>query len=161
MTSESTAVQGWPDLGHYLLSLAIRSQLDQIRLVRAALAGVLNHFGVVETDVHSLGLAVTEIINNSMEHGYKGNEDKEIRVLLYIHDSHVEVDIIDDAPPFPEEEHYRLQNDVMMIENPSEQWSMRGHGLQIVREIVDSIDLVTENGQNQMKLRKIVRLQKI
>jgi len=145
--------------GDFSLTLRIMSRLDQIRLIRAALAGVMSHLEIADSDIYSLGLAVTEIINNSMEHGYKGDEDKEIEVRLHIGDSEVQVDIIDSAPPFPEEERYRLTNNLKSLEDPSEEWTMRGHGLQIVRRIVDSIMLDTKEDYNCMRLRKIVGMQ--
>lgn len=157
MTPEqTTSDQGRSNGEDFSLTVGIRSRLDQIRLVRAALAGVLGHLEVAESDIHSLNLAVTEIINNSMEHGYKGDEQQHVEVHLHIANSQVQLDVIDSAPPFPEEERYRLTNDLDLIEDPSEEWTMRGHGLQIVRKIVDSISLETGNGKNCMTLKKTV-----
>ncbi len=140
----------------FSLTIGIKSRLNQIRLVRAALAGVMSHLEIAESDIHSLGLAVTEIINNSMEHGYRGDEENQIEVRVHIRDLEVQVDVIDHAPPFPEEELYRLTEDLKLTEDPSEEWTMRGRGLQIVRRIVDSITLLTEKDHNCMRLRKTV-----
>jgi len=160
--STSLAERRWAlsDRANFSITLCIESRLDQIRLVRAALTGVFGHLGVVESDIYSLGLAVTEIINNSFEHGYKGAEDKQIEVRIEVSGPEIQIDLIDYAPPFPEEERYRLVEDLVPLEDPSEEWTMRGHGLQIVRQIVDSITLTSESGRNCMTLRKQVGLLK-
>jgi serine/threonine-protein kinase RsbW len=156
--SQATPNPNSSDAEDFRINFEIESRLNQIRLVRAALGGVLTHLDVAESDIHSLSLAVTEIINNSMEHGYQGDEDQQVAVRVHVRKSEVEVDIIDNAPPFPEEHRYRLTNDLNLLEDPSEEWTMRGHGLQIVRKIVDSITLVARNGQNCMTLRKTVAI---
>ncbi|MBS1821263.1 MAG: ATP-binding protein [Acidobacteria bacterium] len=141
------------------ISFCIDSQLNQISLVRAALSGVLSYLGVVESDIFSLELAVTEIINNTLEHGYRGVEDKPIEVKVHVSGSEVQIDLNDKAPPFPESERYRLEGKPALLEEPNEDWPMRGHGLQIVRQIVDSIALTSDQHHNRMTIRKHVALE--
>jgi anti-sigma regulatory factor (Ser/Thr protein kinase) len=160
MSAESTTVGAVsPAKADFALTLGIKSRLDQIRLVRAAIGGVLSHLDVAGPDIDALGLAVTEILNNAMEHGYQGDEQQDIEVRMYIHPSEVEIDIVDNARPFPEAERYRLNGDLVLPEDPSEDWAMRGHGLQIVRQLVDSIQLEFVDGRNCMKLKKRVTIQ--
>jgi len=147
-----------PAKADFALMLGIKSRLDQIRLVRAAIAGTLSHLDLAEADINALGLAVTEILNNSMEHGYQGDEQQDIQVRLYIHPSEVEIDIVDSAPPYPEAERHRLTDDLLSPQDPNEDWAMRGHGLQIVRQLVDSIHLEIVDGHNSMKLKKRVTI---
>jgi serine/threonine-protein kinase RsbW len=160
MSEESTTVDsaGQTEVD-FALTLGIKSRLDQIRLVRAAMIGALSHLDIAESDIHALGLAATEILNNSMEHGYQGDEQQEIELRLRIHGSQVEVEIVDSAPPFPEAELYRLTGELISPEDPSEEWTMRGHGLQIVRRLMDSIALVVADGHNYMRLKKRVTIQ--
>jgi serine/threonine-protein kinase RsbW len=160
MNAESTTAKlASPEKADVTLTFSIKSRLDLIRLVRAAMGGALSHLDVAESDIHALGLAVTEILNNAMEHGYRGDEQQEIEARLHVHASEVEVDIVDSAPPFPEVERYRLTGELISPEDPSEEWAMRGHGLQIVRQLVDSIALETVDGHNCMKLKKRVTIQ--
>jgi serine/threonine-protein kinase RsbW len=146
------------DQANFSITLSIDSRLEQIRLVRAAMSGVLAHLGVVESDVYDLELAATEIINNSLEHGYQGATDKQVEVHLEVSGAEVRIDLSDSGPPFPEAEMYRLQGEPAPLEDASEDWPMRGHGLQIVRQIVDSIALHSEPGGNRITLLKHVRL---
>lgn len=140
----------------FSIALVISSRLDQIRIVRAALAGVLDHICIEDEDIHSLGLAVTEILNNSIEHGYESDEMQQIETRLRIRGNDVQIDIVDHAPPFPEEERHRLAGELVPLEFPTEEWETRGHGLQIVRNIVDSVTLESRDGYNCFTLRKRV-----
>jgi len=138
------------------ITLEIQSKLDQVRLIRAAMSGVLAHLLVSEADIQALELAVTEVVNNCVEHGYGGREDGQIQVQIALCDSSVQVDVIDRAPAFPEAQRYRLLDEPMLLEDPTEEWSLRGHGLQIVRQIVDSIALRYESAQNILTMSKNV-----
>lgn len=142
----------------YSITLGIASRLDQIRMVRAALDGALAHLGVAEEDLHLLSLAVAEILTNRIEHGYGGDEGKRVDVRLLVCGPEVQVEILDTAPPLPQDALRRLTHDLGPIEEPSEEWTMRGHGLQIVRKIVDAISVDSRNGHSCMTLRKTVRI---
>lgn len=146
------------DQARYSILFSIDSQFNQISLIRAALSGVLNHLGVVESDIFSLELAVTEIINNTLEHGYGGVANKPIEVQVKVSGTDVQIDLHDNAPPFPEDQLYRLKDTPQPLEEASEDWAMRGHGLQIVRQLVDSIDLRSDHRSNYMTIRKKVSL---
>lgn len=140
------------------ITLTIESRLDQVRLIRAAMAGVLDHMRVIEADILSLELAVTEIVNNAVEHGYGDAENEQIKVQIEVRGSVVQIEIIDQARPFPENERYRLMDDLRPLEEPDEDWSPRGHGLQIVRQIVDSIVLERDATQNVLTFSKNVAI---
>ncbi len=144
--------------GKLAISLEIESRLDQVRLIRAAIAGILDHVRVVEADILSLELAVTEIVNNSVEHGYAGAEHEQIKVHIEVCGSVVRVVIVDHAKPFPEGERYRIVEDPAPLKDPNEEWSARGHGLQLVRQIVDSLVLESGATQNVLTLSKNVAI---
>jgi serine/threonine-protein kinase RsbW len=140
------------------ITLCIPSRLDQVRLIRAALFGVLGHLQICESDIQSLQLAVSELVNNCFEHGYKGAEDRKIEVTVEVYDSEVQISLVDDAPAFPEEQRSRLEGPPVPFDEPDERWTPRGHGLQIVKQIVDSISLTPLAGGNCITLRKRVVL---
>jgi anti-sigma regulatory factor (Ser/Thr protein kinase) len=140
------------------IALEIESRLDQVRLIRAAMSGALNHLGVVEADILALELAVTEIVNNAVEHGYAGADDQPIKVRIQLSGSTVQIEVIDHARPFPEKERHRLMGEAGQLDDADEEWSPRGHGLQIVRQIVDSIALESNESRNILRIRKKVAL---
>jgi len=156
--SSINAEHGLQDQVNFSITIGIGSELVQIQLVRVAMSAVLKHLGVIEADIHSMELAVSEIVNNSLEHGYLGAADGTVEIHLRFSGTLVQVDVIDSAPPFPEKELYRLEGDPIPIEDVDENWSMRGHGIQIVRQIVDSLTLRTELNRNCMTLKKQITL---
>jgi anti-sigma regulatory factor (Ser/Thr protein kinase) len=113
---------------------------------------------VAQNDIYALELAVTEIVNNSVEHGYEEAEDKDIEVAVRVVGEVVTIDLKDSAELFPEEVRLRLMADPEPIEEPDEQWTMRGHGLLIVGHLVDSIVLTYEDGQNCISMKRHVVL---
>ncbi len=44
-------------------TLSIPSRLDHVWILRAALSGLFHDFGMVEQDIHLLGIAVVEVAN--------------------------------------------------------------------------------------------------
>ena len=147
-----------PDEATLTIALEIESRLDQVRLIRAAMSGALSHLGVVEADILALELAVTEIVNNAVEHGYAGADDQPIKVRIQLSGSTVQIEVIDHARPFPEKERHRLMGEADPLEDADEEWAPRGHGLQIVRQIVDSIALESNETRNILRIRKNVTL---
>jgi len=147
-----------PEEATLTIALEIESRLDQVRLIRAAMSGALSHLGVVEADILALELAVTEIVNNAVEHGYAGADDQPIKVRIQLSGSTVQIEVIDHARPFPEKERHRLMGEVDPLEDADEEWAPRGHGLQIVRQIVDSIALESNETRNILRIRKKVAL---
>lgn len=142
----------------FSMTIGIASRLDQVRLIRAALSGVLTHLQVAEQDIHALELAVTELVNNSFEHGYQGAEDQQISVALHLLGADLEICVIDNAPPFPEDQRYRLVDEPRPFADTDEEWTIRGNGLRIVRELVDSIDLEADGTGNRITVKKHVGL---
>jgi anti-sigma regulatory factor (Ser/Thr protein kinase) len=103
---------------------------------------------------------VTEIVNNCLEHGYRGAENQHVEVQIGVLDTQVQVDVIDQAPPFPETERYRLRDKSTPVEESDEEWEIRGHGLQIVQQIVDFIMLESSDGHNVLTFRKDVTFER-
>lgn len=140
-----------------VITFEIESRLEQVRLIRAALTGVLDHLRVTEPDIMSLELAVTEVANNSIEHGYSGRDNETVKVKIEVRGKLVQVDVIDNAPEFPASEKHRIADDAPEAEDAAyDEWPVRGRGLQIVKQIVDSIQMKFEDSQNIVTLSKKV-----
>ena len=147
-----------PEDAKIAIALEIQSRLDQVRLIRAAVVGILEHLRVIEQDILVLELAVSELVNNSVEHGYAGAQGEQVRVQITVIGSIVQVQIIDHAAPFPVAQRYRLLQNPVPLEDPDEEWTSRGHGIQIVRQIVDSITLDCDDATNVLTFTKRVTL---
>jgi serine/threonine-protein kinase RsbW len=142
----------------YSITFSIASRFEQVALIRAAMSGVLQHLMVFTEDIYDLQLAVTEIVTNSLEHGYRGAIDQRVEVRLKMCNEIIELQVIDSSPAFPEAERYRIEDELQPLTESAEDWPIRGHGLMIVRQVVDSLQLHAEGDGNRFTLRKRVRL---
>jgi anti-sigma regulatory factor (Ser/Thr protein kinase) len=142
----------------YSITFSIASRCEQLALVRAAMFGVLQHLTVITEDIYDLQLAVSEIVNNTLEHGYRFATDQRVEVTLKMCRQMIEVEIVDSSPAFPEAERYRIDEETRPLSEPSEDWPTRGHGLQIARQVIDSLQLSSKENENRFTIRKSVRL---
>ncbi len=62
--------------------------------------------------------------------------------------------ITDDAPPLPVAQLKAMLSQPAAENEPDETWPMRGHGLQIVRQAVDSLSFSRTGDRNCVTLQK-------
>ena len=136
--------------------LSVESRLDHVWMVRASLAGILNDLKVPGSEVFLLQLAVSEIVSNAIEHGYAGRPGHQVDVSVQIIGPEISVDVTDDAPAFPGNELLARLQDQETDVFPDDTWPARGHGLQIVRQAVDSLSFRRMGDRNCVTLVKQV-----
>jgi serine/threonine-protein kinase RsbW len=136
----------------------ITSRLDHVWLARAALTGILHHIEVSETEIPLLQVAISEVINNIIEHSYHEEPGHSVQIKVNIEGPYLEIDILDDAAPLAPQEIQRMMEYENTLEDPDENWSLRGHGLQIVRKIVDSMEVGRKHDRNCITLKKRLSL---
>jgi anti-sigma regulatory factor (Ser/Thr protein kinase) len=125
-------------------------------MVRASLAGILNDLKVPSNEVFLLQLAVSEIVSNAIEHGYAGVPGHQVDVLVQITGPEISVDVTDDAPAFPGSELLTRLQEQEPDAMPDDTWPTRGHGLQIAKQIVDSLSFSRRGERNCITLVKQV-----
>jgi anti-sigma regulatory factor (Ser/Thr protein kinase) len=125
-------------------------------MVRASLAGILNDLKVPSCEAFVIQLAVSEIVNNAIEHGYAGHPGHRVDVAVHITGPEVLVDVTDDAPAFPGNEVLARLQDPENEADPDGTWPTRGHGLQIARRVVDSLRFSRRGDRNCVTLVKQV-----
>jgi sigma-B regulation protein RsbU (phosphoserine phosphatase) len=139
------------------VAIGIESRLEKVPLARGVLGCILRELGVPESDTILLQLAVTELVNNSIEHGYKSEPGKKIEIFLTPGEQEILIEVADDAPAMPlyqMNQLLKLEESEGDAEEVDDQWSARGHGLLIVRRAVDSVEFGRVNGRNLVTLRK-------
>ena len=134
--------------------LSVESKLDQVWMVRASLAGILNDLKVPSGEVFLIQLAVSEIVSNAIEHGYAGSPGHQVDVAVQITGPEVSVDVTDDAPAFPGNEMLARLQDHESQGEPDDTWPARGHGLQIASRVVDSLRFSRTGDRNCVTLIK-------
>jgi anti-sigma regulatory factor (Ser/Thr protein kinase) len=136
------------------LELSIESSLTQVRLVRAALAGILNDLDVLDDDIILVELAVSELINNVIEHAYQGDTDRRIDVSIMVDSLHLRITVSDTGIPLPVEQLKKLLEPPQYEASSGPDMRCRGRGLQIIRQAVDSVSFRGARGRNIATLEK-------
>jgi anti-sigma regulatory factor (Ser/Thr protein kinase) len=147
-----------PAPNDFSLTFSFESRLERVWVIRAVLEGILSWIGVPDTETMLIQLAASEIASNAIEHGYRCEPSQRIDITITLTGVDLEVVVIDEAPPMPvdrlKEIYARRTDDV----EPDENWTSRGHGLQIVRQAVDSLSFSRVDNRNLVALRKRLTL---
>ena len=80
-------------------SLQLIAGLDQLAAIREFVQQEVDRLGVDQSAIDDLLLAVTELVTNSIEHGYDGQPDP-IEIEIGTSGNSVLVSVSDRAPPF-------------------------------------------------------------
>ncbi len=132
-----------------ILSLSIESLLEQVSEVRASVLAVFERLRVPQNDCYLLQMAVSEIVSNTIEHGYKSEPGHGVDVnVLASPSGRLIVEVLDDAPAAPAQELNRFLSTVAGTLDPDEAWPERGHGLFLVRQVMDSLDFSRRENRN-------------
>ena len=73
-----------------------------MRLVGAALPGVLTDLGCGEEQLVTIELCAVEAINNVIEHAYKEQAGHQVRVQLAVRERRLELTVSDDGAAMPD-----------------------------------------------------------
>lgn len=138
----------------FSLTFSFESRLDQLWAMRAVFEGILAWIGVPDTETMLIQLAASEIASNAIEHGYQCASGQKIDIAITLSGADLEVIVTDFAPPMPidrlKEIFAQRPKDIDADENRP----ARGHGLQIVRQAVDSLSFSRVDNRNLVALRK-------
>ncbi len=121
------------------LDLRFPADAQEVAPVRHQLREWLQESGFGEDEASDLVLAVSEAVNNSVEHAYPGPARGTVEVLAQFgHDGSVQVDVTDHG-------HWRV---------PPPALTMRGRGLLLMRESVDSVEIDRSANGTTVRLRR-------
>ncbi|SDG44524.1 Anti-sigma regulatory factor (Ser/Thr protein kinase) [Lentzea fradiae] len=121
------------------LDLRFPADAHEVAPVRSRLREWLEKSGVGEDEASDLVLAVSEAVNNSVEHAYPGPERGTVEVrACFEHDGSVLVDVTDHG-------RWRV---------PPPALTMRGRGLLLMRESVDSVEIDRSANGTTVHLRR-------
>ena len=118
------------------------------------MAGILQDQDVAEIEIGLLQVAVGEVVNNCIEHGYQQGTTGVVELVMYLRGSELTLNIFDDAPPIATDHLQGLFDASGGCEDPTDAWPARGHGLQIVQQIADHVGVHCIEGRNCVQLRK-------
>lgn len=112
--------------------LIIPSKAENIVLIEKMVDDVCDLFDIKEDLYGHILVALTEAVNNGLQHGNKANPDKHIEVTFKVKDSKIFFTVKDQGPGF---DHTNLPDptDPKNIEKPT------GRGIFLMRHLADGV----------------------
>lgn len=120
----------------------------------APLAARLAAFGVGQSIdrrvVEHLTLALDELLTNVIEHGFADDKPHELRVRIWLEDSSLQAELIDDAAPFDPFRDAPKPD----IAADAQARPIGGLGVHFVRTLIDNATYQRADGRNILRIGK-------
>lgn len=131
------------------VELSIPSNPIFERVVRASAAEVGNAFGFTAERVEDLKLAISEAVNNAIEHGNHREADKLVDVVFEIDGEKLEIRISDQGEGAGE-----LDLSPQIVDEQNlEQGHLRGFGMYLIGALVDDLEVSSSQRGTVLTLR--------
>ncbi len=119
------------------------------RVVRASAAEVGNAIGFSEERVEDLKLAISEAVNNAIDHGNKREAGKLVAVVFEIDGEKLEIRISDQGDGIEQ-----LDTSRHVVEEQNlESGQLRGFGMYLISELVDDLEVSSSHRGTVLTLR--------
>ncbi|PDW02326.1 ATP-binding protein [Candidatus Viridilinea mediisalina] len=119
------------------------------RVVRASAAEVGSAFGFSEERIEDLKLAISEAVNNAIDHGNRGEAGKLVAVVFEIDGEKLEIRISDQGPGVERIDVTRRVVDEANLEAGE----LRGFGMYLISELVDDLEVSSSHRGTILTLR--------
>lgn len=130
----------------------------EIRNGRAGLESLLEQFQEfarlhnippqVQQDIH---LALDEIVSNIATHGFTRGRQRHITVQWAIDRGVLQVEVVDDGPPFDPLREPEPRPDVPIVDRP-----IGGMGILLVKRLMDSVEYARRDDRNHLVMRRVI-----
>jgi len=137
------------------VELSIPSNPVFERVVRASAAEVGSAIGFSEERVEDLKLAISEAVNNAIDHGNKREAGKLVAVVFEIDGEKLEIRISDQGDGIEQ-----LDTSRHVVEEQNlESGQLRGFGMYLISELVDDLEVSSSHRGTVLTLRLYRRSQ--
>lgn len=119
-------------------SLTISSKTENIVMVESLINDICDKFKISEDYYGNILVALTEAVNNAIQHGNKSNPDKNINISFNIRPDHISFTIKDEGPGF-DYSHIPDPTAPENIEKPN------GRGVFLMKNLADNVEF-EDNG---------------
>ncbi|NOX88449.1 MAG: ATP-binding protein [Calditrichaeota bacterium] len=120
--------------------------LETIERITSQIASEL-HFE--ETIRDDLSIVVTELFNNALHHGNKGDQSKKIKITFRVREKCLQVSVRDEGAGFDPK---KIKNPL----SPENIYEVGGRGLFLVEQLVDEMRYnITDKGSEIIILKKL------
>jgi len=119
-------------------SLTISSKTENIVVVESLINEICENFKISEDHYGNILVALTEAVNNAIQHGNKSNPNKNINITFNIRPDHLSFTIKDEGPGF-DYSHIPDPTAPENIEKPN------GRGVFLMKNLADNVEF-EDNG---------------
>ncbi len=130
------------------LRLTIPNDLRELSRVNAQASALLEQHGVAATALYATQLALEELLSNVIRHGYADNRRHDIALSIWVRESGVELEVVDDGREF----NPVLAPDVA-LDVPLAERRVGGLGIHLLRRFVREIRYERRENRNCLWLR--------
>ena len=133
-------------------SCAIRSDLREIGKVHDVLESFCTRHEIHQEAASEMDLAIEEVLANVVNHAYRGNPEREIRVRIQLQEGQLVAEVEDDGAEFNP-----LKQEAPDLDLPIEDRPIGGLGIHLVLSLMDAVEYRREDGVNRLVMKKQVR----
>lgn len=120
--------------------ISFPSVADNIGLVEKLINEICAAYGISEDHYGNILVAVTEAVNNAMQHGNKLDPGKKVNLSFLANDSSLSFEVTDQGPGF---DHQNLPDPT----NPENLEKPHGRGVFLMRHLADKVEF-SDNGRS-------------
>jgi serine/threonine-protein kinase RsbW len=118
------------------------------RIVRDSAVVVARYLGFAEERTADLQLAVSEAVNNAIEHGNHGRVDVKVGVHFMLQHDRLAIRVIDQGGAMPTLTH----QDAPHMEEKLAEASPRGLGIYLIQQLTDGVEMRSGDGQTEFMM---------
>ena len=130
-------------------TISIPSNLEYLSVVDEFIEGILRGFGADESIIADIAISVSELLNNSINHGNKSNAELPVTIIIDKDGQDVSITISDEGAGFDPTEIADPLAEENLLKNT-------GRGLFIVKALMDTVEVkATDKGTSTTITKKI------
>lgn len=133
---------------HYVIS----SSMESVILFSEQFEEECIHQKIDPQTIVLLRLALVEALNNIVEHAFLSEVFNEIDIFVYYHQNSIRFELKDNGFP---NQHGTKPLDIIVDRNDIMNVPEGGYGLNIIHEVMDTVEYERKNGINIMKMDKV------
>lgn len=132
------------------LSLTIPADIRRLPTLLEGISSLMQRHGFSDEEIMDAELAVDEAVTNVIEHGYRGEEEGSIDLIVSVSADEVEIRLEDTAPPFDP-----TNTAPAIIEGDLEERQTGGLGVHLIKEVMDALSYERISGKNVLIMKRL------
>jgi len=130
-------------------TFTLRNDITELQSLARVLEDLGRTIGLSLEHIHTLNLAMEEIITNIIRYGYEDDREHRIEVRIVVDDTRVNLEIEDDGKSFNP-----LEVPIPDVDRPIAERPIGGLGLFLVRNLMDELAYTRRGGKNILSMNK-------